>query len=155
MRLHQTKRFLHSKGSDQSNKKITCGVWESICKSCTRYSINIQNTQRTHNIQEQNNPVKKWAEDWSGHFPKQDILMANRPVKRDSTSLTVCCQVTQLCPTLCDPMDWSPLGSSVHGILQARKLERAAIPFSRGSCRPTDQTHVTYVSCIRSQVLQH
>ena len=39
--------------------------------------------------------------------------------------------VTQLCPTFCDPMDCSPPGSSVRGILQARLLERVAIPFSR------------------------
>ena len=41
--------------------------------------------------------------------------------------------VIQSCPTLCDPMDCNPLGSSVLGILQARMLEYAAIPFSRGS----------------------
>ena len=40
--------------------------------------------------------------------------------------------VAQLCPTLWDPMDCSPLGSSVHGILQARILEWVAIPFYRG-----------------------
>ena len=40
---------------------------------------------------------------------------------------------TQSYPTLCDPMDCSPRGSSVHGILQARILEWVAIPFSRGS----------------------
>ena len=45
-----------------------------------------------------------------------------------------------LCPTLCDPMDYSPPSSSVHGILQARILEWVAIPFSRGSSRPRDQT---------------
>ena len=39
--------------------------------------------------------------------------------------------VAQLCPTLCDPMDCSPPGSSVHGILQARVLEWVAISFSR------------------------
>ena len=42
--------------------------------------------------------------------------------------------VTQSCLTLCDPMDCSLPGSSVHGILQARILEWVAIPFSRGSC---------------------
>ena len=42
-------------------------------------------------------------------------------------------KVAQLCPTLCDPMDYSPLGSSVHGILQARILEWVTISFSRGS----------------------
>ena len=44
--------------------------------------------------------------------------------------LIVLVSVTQLYPTLCDPMDCSPPGSSVHGLLQARVLEWAAIPFS-------------------------
>ena len=43
-------------------------------------------------------------------------------------------EVTQSCPTLCDPMDCSPPGSSVHGILQARVLEWGAIAFSVMSC---------------------
>ena len=55
------------------------------------------------------------------------------------------CEVAQSCPTLCDPMDCSPPGSSVHGILQARILEWVAISFSRGSSQPRDQTQV---SCI-------
>ena len=42
------------------------------------------------------------------------------------------CVHAQLCPTLCDPMDYSPLGSSVHGIFQARTLEWVAISSSRG-----------------------
>ena len=41
--------------------------------------------------------------------------------------------LTQSCPTLCDPMDRSPLGSSVHGTLQARILEWVAVASSRGS----------------------
>ena len=45
-------------------------------------------------------------------------------------------EVTQSCPTLCDPMDCSLPSSSVHGILQARILECVAISFSRGSSRP-------------------
>ena len=44
--------------------------------------------------------------------------------------ICVCVSVTQLCPTLCDPMDDSPPGSSVHEILQARTLECIAISFS-------------------------
>ena len=47
---------------------------------------------------------------------------------RELTAL--CCFVTQLCLTLCDPMDGSLPGSSVHGILQARILEWDAISFS-------------------------
>ena len=50
-------------------------------------------------------------------------------VKRES-------EVAQSCPTLCNPMDYSPPGSSVHGILQARILEWVAISFSRGSSEP-------------------
>ena len=42
-------------------------------------------------------------------------------------------QVAQSCPTLCDPIDSGPLGSSVPGILQARMLDWVAMPFSRGS----------------------
>ena len=54
--------------------------------------------------------------------------------------------VGQSCPTLCDPMDYSPLGSSVHGIFQASVLEGVAISFSRGSSRPRDQTQVSHVA---------
>ena len=54
--------------------------------------------------------------------------------------------VAQSCLTLCNPMDCSPPGSSVHGILQARILESAAIPFSRGSSRPRDQTQVSHIA---------
>ena len=54
-------------------------------------------------------------------------------------------EVSQSCRTLCNPMDCSPPGSSVHGILQARVLEWVAIPFSKGSSQPSNQTQV---SCI-------
>ena len=54
-------------------------------------------------------------------------------------------EVAHLCPTLCDPVDCSPPGSSVHGFSQARMLALVAIFFSRGSSRPRDWT---CVSCI-------
>ena len=54
-------------------------------------------------------------------------------------------EVAQLCPTLCDPMDCSLPGSSVHGIFQARVLEWIAISFSRGSSRPRDPTQVSRI----------
>ena len=58
--------------------------------------------------------------------------------------LCCCCWlVTKLCLTLCDPMEWSPPGSSVHGIFQARILEWVAVSFSRGSSQPRDQTCVS------------
>ena len=51
-------------------------------------------------------------------------------------------EVAQSCPTLCDPVDCSLPGSSIHGIFQARVLEWVAISFSRGSSQPRDQSRV-------------
>ena len=80
--------------------------------------------------------------------------------------------VWESCLTLCDPRDYSPLGSSVHGILQAGILEWVAMPFSRGSSWPRDQTQVSctagkfftiwatreaqliYMKCIRQHLAQ-
>ena len=53
----------------------------------------------------------------------------------------------QSCPTLCDPVDHRPLGSSVHGTVQARILEWLVMPFSRGSSQLRDQTSVSLISC--------
>ena len=58
--------------------------------------------------------------------------------------------VPQLCPTLWDPMDCSPPGSSVHGILQIRILEWVAMPSSRGSSQSRDWT---CISCIGMWIL--
>ena len=54
----------------------------------------------------------------------------------------MCAKSIQLCPTLCDPMDSRLSGSSVHGTFQARILEWAAVPSSRVSSKPRDQTCV-------------
>ena len=71
-----------------------------------------------------------------------------------SLLIALCCAKSlQLCLTLCGPMDCSPLGSSVHGILQARISEWVAMPFSRGSSQPRDRTHGSYISCIHRRVL--
>ena len=61
----------------------------------------------------------------------------------------------QSCATLCDTMDCSPPGSSVHGILQARILEWVAMPSSMVSSWPRDWTCVSYISCIGRRVLYH
>ena len=55
-------------------------------------------------------------------------------------------EVAHSCPTLCDPMDCSQPGSSVHGILQARVLKWVAISFSRGSSRIRDQTQLSRIA---------
>ena len=67
------------------------------------------------------------------------------------TLLPVCCnididiEVSQLCPTLCDPMNYSLPGSSIHVTFQARVLEWVAISFSRRSSWPRDQTQVSHI----------
>ena len=63
--------------------------------------------------------------------------------------------VLQSCLTLCGPMDCRPPGSSVHGILQARILERIAIPSSRGSFQLRDQTGISCFPCIGKWILYH
>ena len=50
------------------------------------------------------------------------------------------CVCVQSCLPLCEPMDYSSLGSSVHGIFQARILEKVAVSYSTGSSQPRDQT---------------
>ena len=57
------------------------------------------------------------------------------------------CLVTQSCSSLCHPMDYSPPGSSGHGILQARILEQVAIHFSRGFSRARDWTWASCIAC--------
>ena len=54
--------------------------------------------------------------------------------------------VRQACSALCDPVDCSPPGSSLSGILQVTMVEWVAIPFSRGSFQPRDQTWITCIA---------
>ena len=56
------------------------------------------------------------------------------------------CSVAQSRLSLCNPMDCSLPGSSIHGILQARILEWVAISYSRGSSQPRDQTRISYIA---------
>ena len=63
-----------------------------------------------------------------------------------------CAKSLQSCLTLCDPMDYSSPDFSVHGILQARILEWAAISSSRVSFSPRDRI---YISCVGRWVLYH
>ena len=85
------------------------------------------------------NPGKRkshWEEAWR---PRKEMISVET--------------VTQSCLTPCDPMDCSPPGSSVQEILQATMLEWAAIPFSRGSSQPRDQTCVSCISSIAGRFL--
>ena len=66
----------------------------------------------------------------------------------------MCAKSLQLCPTLCNPMDCIPPGSSVLGILQTRILEQVAMPSSRGSSQPRGRTCI-YVSFLSRWILYH
>ena len=66
---------------------------------------------------------------------------------------TDACLVAQSCPTLCDPVDCSLSGSSVHGILQARIVKWVAISSSKGSSRHKNQIHVSCSSFIAGDSL--
>ena len=58
------------------------------------------------------------------------------------------CSVIPSCPTLCNPLDCRPPGSSIHGIFQARIQEWVAISYCRGSSLPRDGICISCVSCI-------
>ena len=69
-----------------------------------------------------------------GHQGVKDGNRMNWEIETDIYTVLILCRQAkslQSCLTLCDPRDCSPLGSSVHGILQARILQWVAIPFSR------------------------
>ena len=89
------------------------------------------------------------------------ILFPYRPlqsIKKSSLCYTVgpyCVLVDHSCQTLCDPVDRSPPGSSVHGVLQARILEWVAMPSSRGSSQSMNIIQVSYVSGIVKCILYH
>ena len=73
-----------------------------------------------------------------------------------SIEVCVCtCSVAQSYLTLCDPIKCGPTASSIHGISQARILERVVISSSRGSSWPTDWTFISCISLLVSWILYH
>ena len=89
-------------------------------------------------------PVLSWACDsLASRLPGKWTEVSQRQI----LIIIICvCLVIQWCPTLCDPMDCSLPGSSVHGVLQARVLERVAMPSSRGSSQPRDRTQFSRIA---------
>ena len=85
---------------------------------------------------------------YSNTSSKMETSIVLRPYFGIINDTAIIILVLKSCPILCDPMDYSLPGFSVHGIFQARILEWVAISFSRGSYRPRDQT---LVSCITEE----
>ena len=79
-------------------------------------------------------------------YIKFDLMVMLCFVHSESVFMTFESKVTQLCSTLCNPMDCSLLGSSVHGIFQARILEWVAISFSMGFSQPRDWIWVSHTA---------
>ena len=72
---------------------------------------------------------KKWPKYLNRHFTEEDIQGTDKYMK-DFSLVVIAAKSLQSCLTLCDPIDGSPPGSPVPGILQARTLEWVAISFS-------------------------
>ena len=97
---------------------------------CTKWPVPIHNCRKENFLSKGSNLMPSWSthrtKDWANTKKVES-------------------EVSQSCPTLCDPMDCSLPGSSVHGIFQAIVLEWIAISFSRGSSRPRDRTQVSRI----------
>ena len=90
---------------------------------------------------------------WHWEMGSKLYVSLKQPTNQPTKPLLCLCSVVS--DSFVTPLDSSPPGSSVHGILQASILGGVAIPFSRGSSRPSDQTHVFCISCIGRQILYH
>ena len=80
---------------------------------------------------------------WYWWKNKTNRSIEHRRESRNRASCAVLCLVIQSCLTLCDPMDCSPLGTSVYGVTSGKNTEWVAMPFSRGSSQPRDWTQVS------------
>ena len=86
-----------------------------------------------------------WSRDWTRISCTGRWVLYRWATREAQWNMLCCAKSLQLCPTLCNPIDWSPPGSSVHGIFKARILEQIAISFSRRSSWARDQTNVSWI----------
>lgn len=87
--------------------------------------------------------LRSWVKEWHSHH---EIVSWH--------SGHVCCaKLLQLCTSLCDPVDHSPLGTCVHGVLHSKRVELVAVPFSRASSQFRDQTHTLTSPALAGRLL--
>ena len=147
-KIRPWKNMAHNKGK------------ESIWKAYIVYDFNYVTLWKNKTMKK----IKSWSyqgrggermnrqsmNDFLGRWKYSDIIVKDIRHKTYSagSNARMNAEALQSCLTLCHPMDYSPPGSSIHGIFRARVLEWVAVPFSRGSSRPRYQTRISYVSCI-------
>ena len=95
--------------------------------------------------------TRGWAEQGKSHWiasrkPSYTMCLFPPKLQKQQRKWKKESEVAQACLTLCDPVDCTPPGSSVHGILQAWILEWVAISFSRGSSWPGDRIQVSHIA---------
>ena len=90
---------------------------------------------------------------WTSGLQNNTFLLFKPPSLCHFVNAYVHAQSLQSCLTLCDLMDYGPPGFSLHGIFQARIVEWVAMPSSRVSSRPRNQTCISCISCIGKWIL--
>ena len=131
-------------------KNNQCRSTESIYIQSLMYIILMENYQIDYKLLLPIIQCDKWAnEDYCCKRKLFSKFILNWKIIAPQCSVgyvCVCVLVAQSCPTLCDPLDCSLPGSSVHRIFQTNILEWIAIHFSTGSSLPRDQTQVSHTA---------
>ena len=144
----------------QNKGCVRIWLWLRVYKAYSWFTTATQTQARQENMPLQcflETLTNKWMEEYDKRqlLRLQAWVQNTTPMTQQFHSCVCSAKSLQLCQTLCNPMNHSPPGSSVHGILQARILEWIAKPSSRRSSQPRDRTHVSYVSCTGRHVLYH
>jgi len=134
----------HPLNGHESEQTLGDSEWQGslVCGSpCDCKELDTSSWLSNNNKHSQHIPARQ-------HVPNDGASSEyHQPIKNGGG-----CLLTQSCMILCDPTDYSPPGSSVHGILQARILEWVAISFSRGYFWPKDRTCISWIG---RQILYH
>ena len=144
-----------------------CGEWVHRFSSCRMWASLAGPEACGFVVANQRSNLIRFTGRWSlNHWTTREAPVclelssgdSNTPSRKRTTvqnALCMCVKSLQSCLTLCNPMDCSLPGPSVHESLQARILEWVAVPSSRDSSQPRDLTCVSSICCISRLVLYH